>query len=428
LNETTNQFANLLMGNYQTYGQQQKRIEGRYIYKDAEWYVEDTWKARPNLTVDYGLRFYWIGPGYDAHGQMATFNPAAWSKSQVVQLYGYACVPGSNCSGANAKAVDPTTGILYPSTLRGNIVASSGNINNGLVATGKNLIQDPGITLGPRLGVAWQPAALPKTVIRFGTGVFFDRYMGNVVYGGTGSPPTVRNPTLYFGNINAISSATTVYSPPGGSVGWVGSSKLPRTLNYNVSIQRELPYDMMGEVGYVGSISRNLVYQQSINEPAFGTAWQPWAQDPTNASPQYNGTTSLPTNFWRPYIGIGGMNLYTNGASSNYNGLQLKATKRMARKLSFTAAYTWSKALGVSDNIYTALNAFNAKAYNYGRRGYDRTQVLNWSYIYFMPKGPRKNNCMIAGVTQSMSCTISLLSRGFHILPTAYKQSCSILL
>jgi hypothetical protein len=45
-----------------------------------------------------------------------------------------------------------------------------------------------------------------------------------------------------------------------------------------------------------------------------------------------------------------------------------------------------------------------------------------------LPKGPRKNNCMIPGVTQSMSCTISLLSRGFHILPTAYKQSCSILL
>ncbi len=45
-----------------------------------------------------------------------------------------------------------------------------------------------------------------------------------------------------------------------------------------------------------------------------------------------------------------------------------------------------------------------------------------------LSKGPRKNNCMIPGVTQSMSCTISLLSRGFHILPTAYKQSCSILL
>ena len=50
------------------------------------------------------------------------------------------------------------------------------------------------------------------------------------------------------------------------------------------------------------------------------------------------------------------------------------------------------------------------------------------SRLVSTPEGPRKNNCMIAGVTQSMSCTISLLSRGFHILPTAYKQSCSILL
>jgi hypothetical protein len=72
----------------------------------------------------------------------------------------------------------------------------------------------------------------------------------------------------------------------------------------------------------------------------------------------------------------------------------MKANKRMTRKLSFTVAYTWSKALGVSDNIYTALNAFNAKAYNYGRRGYDRTQVFNWSYIYFLPKFGKNHNLL----------------------------------
>ena len=74
-NETTDQYANLLMGNYQTYNQQQKYIEGRYVYKDVEWYVEDTWKVRPNLTIDAGLRFYWVGPGYDAHGKCPPSTP-----------------------------------------------------------------------------------------------------------------------------------------------------------------------------------------------------------------------------------------------------------------------------------------------------------------------------------------------------------------
>jgi hypothetical protein len=53
--------------------------------------------------------------------------------------------------------------------------------------------------------------------------------------------------------------------------------------------------------------------------------------------------------------------------------------------------------------------------------------AIRWQTLRDL-KAPRKNNCMIPGVTQSMSCTISLLGRGFHILPTAYKQSCSILL
>jgi hypothetical protein len=138
-----------------------------------------------------------------------------------------------------------------------------------------------------------------------------------------------------------------------------------------------------------------LVYQVQVNEPLFGTAWQPWAQDYiSNATVKYDGSTSLPVNFWRPYIGVGGLNLYTNGASSNYNSLQLKSETRMSRILSFTFAYTWSKALGVSDNIYTTLNAFNAKGYNYGRRGYDRTQVMTASYIYHLPKFGKNHNLL----------------------------------
>lgn len=173
--DTDYQFANMLMGSFNTYSQIPRRIEGRYIYRNVEWYAEDTWKARPNLTVDVGLRFHYVGPGYDAHGQMSTFDPARWDRTKTVKLYGYA---------SGNKAVDPLTGVLYPSLLRGAIVPNSGDINNGFYLAGTTLIPSPGVTIGPRLGVAWQPEFLPKTVVRFGGGIFFDRIMGNVVYGG----------------------------------------------------------------------------------------------------------------------------------------------------------------------------------------------------------------------------------------------------
>jgi hypothetical protein len=60
--------------------------------------------------------------------------------------------------------------------------------------------------------------------------------------------------------------------------------------------------------------------------------------------------------------------------------------------LSFTFAYTWSKTMGICDNVYSTVNRFNYMEYNYGRRGYDRTQVMTASYIYYLPKFGKNGN------------------------------------
>ena len=50
--------------------------------------------------------------------------------------------------------------------------------------------------------------------------------------------------------------------------------------------------------------------------------------------------------------------------------------------------------MGVSDNSYNSLNFFNIHAYNYGRRSYDRTQIFNFSYVYFLPKFGKNGNLL----------------------------------
>src|SRR5208337_1306870 len=131
--------------------------------------------------------------------------------------------------------------------------------------------------------------------------------------------------------------------------GYTGSGKIPLTINWNFAIERELPTAVLLAVSYVGSISRNMPYGEMLNEPAYGSGFLAANQDPT-VTPKFDGTTTLPINFYRPYTGIGTLNIYATGASSNYNALQVQAQKRMSKKLSYGIAYTWSKALGVGDS------------------------------------------------------------------------------
>src|SRR5581483_3886666 len=86
-NDTSNPFdtgfgyANAALGVFTTYTQSAAYLVPDWIYNNVEWYAQDNWKASDRLTLDLGVRFYWIEPQYDKLGITANFLPDKYDPS-----------------------------------------------------------------------------------------------------------------------------------------------------------------------------------------------------------------------------------------------------------------------------------------------------------------------------------------------------------
>src|SRR5262245_15710783 len=87
-------FANAAVGVFTSFNQASQYATGRYRYTNLEFYLQDTWKATRRLTLDYGMRFYWIQPQFDSSLQTATFLPERFDASKAVRLFRPANVGG----------------------------------------------------------------------------------------------------------------------------------------------------------------------------------------------------------------------------------------------------------------------------------------------------------------------------------------------
>jgi hypothetical protein len=407
-------FANALLGNFQRLQQSNVVLNGQYRNWNIEWFVQDNWKISRNLTLDVGMRFYWIQPQYDQALQTASFNPALYDPA----ARGVLRQPGKDAAG-NIVAINPLTGEIGPRALIGAIVPTDKGFVNGLYANGmglpgkngypKGLIKDRGIHYAPRLGIAW--SFMPKTVLRAGGGTFYDRFQGNPVFDMLPNPPSTISPTFYYGNLATLSSTSGVFFPANVR-GFSLDGHVPTTYNWNISIQRELPAGVLLDVGYVGMKSLHNLANQNFNQAPFGSAWLPENQDPNNPAPKFDGTTTKPVNLYRRYLGYGDTNVYGFGAFSDYNSLQIAANRRMARSLMFGVAYTWSKVLGIAGGDGDTLHPTNFKMANYGPLSYNVPHLLVFNYTWDLPRGARRgsfldnpvgrlvlNNWEISGVT-----------------------------
>jgi hypothetical protein len=434
-------FANTLLGNYDTLQQSNQVLNGQYRSWNVEWYVQDNWRATRKLTLEYGVRFYWVQPQYDQ-----ALQTAAWNKSLYDPAARAVLRTAALDANGNRVSVNPLTGEFGPAALIGSLVNNGKGFINGVYANGmglagkngypKGLMDDRGILYAPRVGIAYQIAA--KTVLRAGGGIFYDRLQGNPVFDMLPNPPSTIIPQFYYGNLASIPPASAGTFFPAGVVGFDKAGHIPTTYNWNFTIQREFPGALLVDVAYVGSGSAHDPYRVNQNAIPLGAAWLPQNQDPLNPNPKFDGTTSNQPSFYRPYAGYTNTTDYGFGANSHYHSLQASAHRRFGKDVTFDVAYTFSKVMGTASSYTTGNNPFNFRLADYGPLDYDRTHVLVFNYVYNLPRfvksttgagkigGVIANNWQVSGITTLMTgppATLSFSITGIGNLNERYTGS-----
>lgn len=402
--DSQNGFSNALLGIYQTYTQASSGTTGVYKYRNLEWYLQDNWKVRRRVTLDYGMRFSWMPPARDINLQASNFDPTRYARSAAPRIYVPVCINGAaTCSGGTQtsarRAVDPlvlASGVpltlsntLLDTLYVGRIVPNSGNVSNGLFLAGTNgipeaLTNDQGVLFAPRIGFAIDLTGNNNLVVRGGFGIFYDRPQGNLVYDFNSNPPTTLVSIFDFGLLQNINSNVSTITPPSIRV-MEPDAKIPSTYAFNLGTQYKLPFDTVFDISYVGSLGHHLPRYRQINATPFGSAFLPENQDPTRTRTT-NGSNALPDVLYRPYPGYGNIRYAEFAENSNFHSMQVSVNRRFSKGVLISANYTFGKALGITSGDESGgVRIDGNDRINYGRQDFDRTHNLVFNWVYQLP-------------------------------------------
>ena len=410
-------------------------------------FAQDSWKIRPNLTLNYGLRWEFNSPLTDIGHHVQTFRPGQQTTTYPCQIspYGASLIGTTDCT-----SVFPT----------------------GLVVPGDKGVP-PGLTqtyykaFAPRIGIAWSPGKSGKTSIRAGWGMFYNPIEQLVLEQFSAEPPFGGSTLLFSTFFNtpyyaqggfqlpnpynpAGGETTGILNPkPGSPVDW--SVFRPLLLfgefqphlrtqysdQYNLTIQHELARNLVLQLGFVGSQAHRLLATTDLNRatpqtcldimsiananPANVTSYGTQAScGPFLEDNQYSVTVPNGFNFHLPngqpvagtgqtlnFVGIrpysspacqlDGTNCPPDGtavfsnifaqdtiANSSYNSFQADLEKRFSNGLQLQAAYTFSKSLDEASSFEDLINPFNPRA-SRSLSLYDARHRFVISYYYELP-------------------------------------------
>ena len=334
---TSNALADLLLGFPALTGGARLDNPQHLRTESYGFYVNDSFRLRPNLTLSAGLRYEYNSPPVDEFDRANLYDPATRSLVAV---------------GAN------------------------GIPRSGYEADKNNW--------APRVGFAWTLGSKGNTVLRAGYGVYYDQsslapseglyfnspfFDFNLFFTLPGLPLTLNDPF----------PSAFPFPLPHSAFGFQSDLRTTYLQQWNLSLQQELGKSRVVEVAYVASKGTKLITARDINQPR-----------PSPLSPNL-----------RPVPQFDDITFEESSANSNYNSLQVRFQQRLDFGLSLLSSYTWSKSIDNASSFFSSTgdpnfpqDSFNT-AGERGRSNFDVRHRLSVSYGYDLPVG--KGRRFIAG-------------------------------
>ncbi len=345
-------------------------------------YAQDQWKLRPNLTLNYGLRYEYYTPLREARDRQVLFD-----------IRNGTLRPSNQDAYRSSKnSFGPRIALTYSPNASGAGFFGGGHT---VIRTGFGIYYGPGQTedqiqpIESVRAISTLSAASASTNIN-GQELFAFQNDTNAAF--------ANFLTFFNNNPNTRAFQPRAYAP---------EYTVPeRVYQYSVSVQQELPYKLNATIAYVGSQGRNLFLRSVANTILPGqTSIVNGTTIPTGvgivnrtdaATGRVIGVTTV-----RQFSIVSGATVLnpfaevdykTSGGSDSYNALQTSLARRLSNGLTLNSQYTFSRSYGNTSGSNEARTSANLFDFNADRsvNNFDVRHTFNLSALYDLPVGRGK--------------------------------------